>query len=158
MSKGVRFWSIVFLGSKSLRIMVEVGLVVGTLSQDKDVPQMRRNGQVNREMWRRDMCNYWDDKSLKVTAVKEIQSTTFVRNQRHQVTIKPVCYLKIGSFCLKFCRAIQIPRHSWQGQAVISPRIQGHKGATDHEYQHPECTMRVLGKEKESMDLRQRKG
>lgn len=30
--------------------MVEVGLVMGTLSQDKDALQMRRNGQVNREM------------------------------------------------------------------------------------------------------------
>lgn len=28
----------------------------------------------------------------------------------------------------------------------------------NHEYHHPECTMGVLGKKRESMDLRQRKG
>lgn len=122
MNKGVRFWSIVFLDSRSLRIMVEVGLVMGTLSQDKDALQMRRNSQVNREMWRRDMCNHYDDKSLKATAVQKIQSTTFVRKQRHPGTIKYVGYLKIGRFCLKACRAIQIPKPSWHSQAGISSR------------------------------------
>lgn len=85
-------------------------------------------------------------------------SATFVRNHRHQGTTKWGFYLKIRSFCLEVCRAIQIPRPLWQGQDGASPGIQGHKGTTDHEDWNPEFTTRALGKEMEGMQLRQRQG